>query len=291
MPEVREECAPLLFMFATTLRERPAAHSRPPWAVLLERFYARAGLALPRLEQLNNDEVPQPYKALLVHSSDMTPTLEGFYGQPLRLNVLSRERQEDSYLREVLLALDGSARPVAYGVIRIRLDHLPAPARKRVLEEQRPLGHILLTEGIAHLSWPQAFFRADSDGRMGALLRLRQPGALYGRRNVLLDGGRRLLAEVIEVLAPVAESAEGQGPAGASRHHHHGLASNSLSSSGGEGRGEEADCSQPAEHARPPRNEPLSLTLSPQAGRGKAPASLGDGVKMRPDAAGQGGRT
>jgi hypothetical protein len=28
---------------------------------------------------------------------------------------------------------------------------------------------------------------------------------LYGRRNVLLDGSRRLLAEVIEVLAPVAK--------------------------------------------------------------------------------------
>ena len=31
------------------------------------------------------------------------------------------------------------------------------------------------------------------------------PGFLYGRRNVLLDGSRRLLAEVIEVLAPVAK--------------------------------------------------------------------------------------
>ena len=30
-------------------------------------------------------------------------------------------------------------------------------------------------------------------------------GFLYGRRNVLLDGSRRLLAEVIEVLAPAAK--------------------------------------------------------------------------------------
>ena len=38
----------------------------------------------------------------------------------------------------------------------------------------------------------------------GTALGLHNAGLLYGRRNVLLDGSRRLLAEVIEVLAPVA---------------------------------------------------------------------------------------
>src|SRR6266851_2067752 len=59
------------------------------WAALLERFYSRAGLTLPALERLSDDEVPQPYKALLVHSLDMTPTLEKFYRQPIDLTVLS----------------------------------------------------------------------------------------------------------------------------------------------------------------------------------------------------------
>jgi len=196
---------------------------------LLEKFYARMGRPLPRLEQLKADEVPQPYQALLVHSSDMTPTLEGFYRQPLGLTVLSREIEGESYLREVVLRLveddppgprpsaavwadspnpalrsgDGS-RPVEYGVIRICLGRFPPAARQRVLAEQRPLGSILQSEGIPHISWPQAFFRAESDSHTGAVLGLRQPGDLYGRRNVLLDGARRLLAEVIEILAPVA---------------------------------------------------------------------------------------
>jgi hypothetical protein len=38
---------------------------------------------------------------------------------------------------------------------------------------------------------------------MSSVLHLPQQNDLYGRRNVLLDGHRRLLAEVIEVLAPV----------------------------------------------------------------------------------------
>ena len=135
----------------------------------------------------------------------MTPTLASFYGQTLRLRVLSRERQDDSYKREVILWLAEDARPVEYGVIRIHLDRLPPAARRLVLQEQRPLGDILHGEAIPHLSWPQAFFRLKSDAHAGAALGLRHPGFLYGRRNVLLDGSRRLLAEVIEVLAPAAK--------------------------------------------------------------------------------------
>jgi chorismate-pyruvate lyase len=116
--------------------------------------------------------------------------------------VLSREQHESSYLREVVLKSAHDGRPVEYGVIRICLDHLPAPASRRVLEEQRPLGNILQTEAIPHLSWPQAFFSIQPDSHLNRLLGLARRDRLYGRRNVLLDGSRRLLAEVIEILAP-----------------------------------------------------------------------------------------
>ena len=173
------------------------------WASLLERFYAKLGLPMPGLHEVPGEKVPQPYKALLVHSSDMTPTLEAFYRQPMSLTVLTREQQDYSYLREVVLKSSKDSRPVEYGVIRICLDHLSSPASRRVLEEQRPLGNILQTEEIAHLSWPQAFFRLESDSHLGHVLYLSHPATLYGRRNVLLDGSRRLLAEVIEIVAPV----------------------------------------------------------------------------------------
>ena len=103
--------------------------ARPPgWAALLGRFYANLGLPLPELRDLRGEDMPQPYKRLLVHSSDMTPTLEAFYRQPLRLTVLTREQQDHTYLREVVLKSATDARPVEYGVIRICLNHLPAPA-------------------------------------------------------------------------------------------------------------------------------------------------------------------
>ena len=178
----------------------------PSWAVLLQRFYDRMQLPLTGIEPLKGEEIPEQYRSLLVHSSDMTPTLEGFYHRPLGLTVLSREIENEEYLREVVLRLADGERPVEYGAIRICLGHLAAPARDRVLEEQRPLGRILQSEGIPHISWPQAFFCVQADSHTSAVLRLRGTAQLYGRRNVLLDDSRRLLAEVIEILAPVALS-------------------------------------------------------------------------------------
>ena len=192
-------------MLTNTVARHRRAHAIPAWAALLERFYEPTGLSVPTLRELKAEEVPQPYQGLLVHSSDMTPTLTNFYGQALLLRVLSRERQADSYKREVILWLAEDARPVEYGVIRIHLDRLPPRARELVLQEQRPLGDILHGEAVPHLSWPKGFFRLKADAHAGAALGLRRAGLLYGRRNVLLDGSRRLLAEVIEVLAPVAK--------------------------------------------------------------------------------------
>jgi chorismate-pyruvate lyase len=192
-------------MLTNTLAGSRRPRPTPPWAALLERFYERTGLSSPVLTELKAAEVPQPYQALLVHSSDMTPTLASFYGQALRLRVLSRERRDDSYQREVILWLAENARPVEYGVIRIRLDRLPPVGRRLVLQEQRPLGDILHGEAIPHLSWPKAFFRLKADAHAGAALGLQRSSFLYGRRNVLLDGSRRLLAEVIEILAPASK--------------------------------------------------------------------------------------
>ena len=190
-------------MLAATTSELPQSGQRPPgWAGLLERFYSKLGLSMPAIQDIDGQDMPQPYRQLLVHSSDMTPTLEAFYQQPMRLSVMTREQQDYAYLREVVLKSAGDSRPVEYGVIRICLNHLPPPASRRVLEEQRPLGNILHSESIAHLSWPQAFFSVESDSHLGHVLFLSQPCRLYGRRNVLLDGSRRLLAEVIEILAP-----------------------------------------------------------------------------------------
>lgn len=180
--------------------------SIPPWIALLEPYYHRLGLALPSTVKLAPDALPATGRRLLAHSEDMTSTLETFYGRPLQLRILSRDYWFEEYQREVVLELEDSHRPVEYGAICIHLQHLPPAARRLVIEGEEPFGRILEMEALGYLSWPQAFFAVRSDAHLGRLLGSQSGEVLYGRRNVLVDGHRRLLADVVEIVAPTPES-------------------------------------------------------------------------------------
>src|SRR5207247_888701 len=109
------------------------------------------------------EEMPEPYKSLLVHQRDMTPTLENFHGRSVHLRVLGRERRGEDYSREVVLQLEGSEQPVEFGAIRIHLGLFTPAACEQILREEWPLGHILKDHAIAHSSRPGAFLRIASD--------------------------------------------------------------------------------------------------------------------------------
>src|SRR5947208_3193734 len=122
---------------------RRHAPSVLPFAYPLDEFYVQAGMQLPAIEQIDGSNVPEPYRSLLAHAHDMTPTLERFHGRPIHLQVLRREQRDDFYFREVVLVLDGSDMPVEFGAIKINLALFAPSARRVILEERFPLGHIL----------------------------------------------------------------------------------------------------------------------------------------------------
>jgi chorismate-pyruvate lyase len=168
----------------------------------LDEFYARSGVALPPLEQIDGEEMPEPFKSLLVHQNDMTPTLENFHGRSVHLRVLGREHRGEDYFREVVLQLEGSEQPVEFGAIKIHLALFTPAARSQILKEQWPLGHILRDYAIPHASRPSGFLRVASDQLISRVLSLTGAHVIYGRRNTLFDEAERPLAEIVEILPP-----------------------------------------------------------------------------------------
>ncbi len=171
----------------------------------LNEFYEQAGLPLPEVEQVEANQIPEPYRTLLVHENDMTPTLEGFHGQPIRLRMLKHERRGDVFSRQVVLLLENNEKPVEFGAIRIDLRHFSPQAQRSIVECRRPLGNILASEQIAHTSRPRAYIRIASDATISQVLHTENPCLLYGRRNVLSKPSREVLAEILEILPPFAE--------------------------------------------------------------------------------------
>jgi chorismate-pyruvate lyase len=170
----------------------------------LDEFYARSGTALPPLDQVDGQAVPEPYRTLLVHDHDMTSTLETFYHATVHLRLLSREQKGDEYFREVLLVLEGSERPVEFGAIQIHLGRFPEAARQDILEERYPLGRVLKDHSIPYVSRPGAFLRMASDKMINSVLNLQGAHVLYGRRNTLSNPAGEPLAQIVEILPPTA---------------------------------------------------------------------------------------
>ena len=168
----------------------------------LSEFYEQEGAKLPFARRIHGREMPEPYRRLLVHDRDMTPTLEAAYDRKMNLRVLKYELSEEVFSRQILLIPEGSDSPVVFGAIKIYLAEFPSEARELVLERKLPLGTILELQHIKHFSRPDGFFEVDADASMCQALAISSPARLYGRRNVLGNATGRKLAQVLEILPP-----------------------------------------------------------------------------------------
>jgi chorismate-pyruvate lyase len=172
----------------------------------LNEFYGQEGFTLPAATRINGREMPEPYRHLLVHDRDMTPTLEAAYDRKMNLRVLKYALDHEVFSRQILLLPEDSETPVILGSIKIYLDEFPTAARELVLERRLPLGTILESQAIRHFSAPDAFFEIDADAWISESLGISGPARLYGRRNVLGNGTGRKLAQVLEILPPASRT-------------------------------------------------------------------------------------
>lgn len=168
----------------------------------LTGFYEADGKSPPEMASVTGSDVPQPYRRLLVHDSDMTPTLEEYFRSSLALKLLRFECGPTVCRREVALMADDGERVAAFGAIRIHLGPLPEAARGAVCRGRQPLGAILRDHEVPHDSLPDAYFRVVADELLAGVLAARVGQILWGRRNELTSDRGERIARVIEVLPP-----------------------------------------------------------------------------------------
>ena len=169
----------------------------------LSQFYDEAGLACPQVTGIEPAEMPDPYRRLLVHERDMTPTLEAAWGQDIQLRVLKYRLRNNVVSRQVVLMLAHDQTAVEMGAIKIYVDRFPKAARQLILERRKPLGTILRVHRIPHRSRPAGFFELIPDTIINEALRAGGTTPLFGRQNGILDFTGQVLAEALEILPPL----------------------------------------------------------------------------------------
>jgi len=158
--------------------------------------------AAKALEFLLPGQMPEPYRSLLVHESDMTGTLERFCGQAMLLHTIERIIMPDRVVRHVELRGAEDNQPAEFGAIEISLDQFEAGPREEILEGVLPLGTILKKTEMDFISRPSAYFRIQPGASLRHSFGVPADGWLYGRCNRLLALGGGAIADVVEILPP-----------------------------------------------------------------------------------------
>ena len=183
-----------------TSKARRSVHSSSNGILYpLDWVYARAGVEPPDVKPIDPDDIPLPYRSLLVHTSDMTLTLERHFGGRVTLRPLSTFVRGSWYFRRVLLAQEYTGRPVEMGAIRIRIDAFSQRVRQHILQNRVPLGRLLRDSHVRYESRPKVFLAVTPNPEMMGLFWMREPRTLYGRRTEMIRGGSKI-GDIVEIL-------------------------------------------------------------------------------------------
>ena len=184
----------------------PVTHVPPSVESLYAAFPGAADR--PDFEPIPPADVPEPYHELLVHTHHMTVTVEAFYGQPVNVRVLEARRDDDTYCRKIVLTLRDTGEVVQFGLVRVHLANLPPKPRDEILGGQTPLGRVLIQNDVFRHIEPGGYFRVTPCEKLCEWFGLTAPITCYGRTGTIF-ADLRPAVEVLEILTPVPEPAEG----------------------------------------------------------------------------------
>ncbi len=177
-------------------------------------LYGLFGRDAPPATVVSAHAVPQPQRSLLAHESHMTVTLEAHHGGPVEVVVLDRVLHDDHYARRILLRRaanaggtsggDGCA-VVQFGIVLFNLRFATDEARRDILGESVPIGHILIRHRQLRRISTHSLLEIVPDAEMrrhfGIAESAGEARRVYGRLATIFCDERPAV-ELLEVLPP-----------------------------------------------------------------------------------------
>ncbi len=151
------------------------------------------------LEAIPPDEIPAPFRALLVHDEHMTVTVEAFHDSPVDVRVLEVKNKSPSYARKIVLTRQSDGQVVQFGIVRLDPRVLPDEVRTQIESQRIPLGRVLIDHQVLREVQLIGTFRVQAGPDMAHCMGLPLGTVLYGRTaRILLDGHPAV--ELLEIL-------------------------------------------------------------------------------------------
>lgn len=155
----------------------------------------------PVYDVIPGDEMPQPYRGLLVHDEHMTVTVEAYHGGPVDVRVLASRQDDDIYSRMILLIHRATGKVVQFGIVRIDLSLTSETVQSAILAGDTPLGRVLIEHDVMRRIEPRSYLRIRPGPAQMAWFGMKRTSPLYGRLAFIHCDGQPAV-ELLEVVAP-----------------------------------------------------------------------------------------
>ena len=139
--------------------------------------------------EIAGNEVPEPYRWLLVHTHHMTVTVERFYHDAVNVQVLDSVRTDMNYARKILLSLNETKKVVQFGIVQIDLAMLSPNVRDEIVAGKTPLGRVLIQHNVFRVVQPVRYIRATLSEEMAKWFGGAAGTESYGRIGVIYTDG------------------------------------------------------------------------------------------------------
>ena len=157
---------------------------------------------LGQFEKVSPDEMPEPYRRLLVHRHHMTVAMEECHHGPVSVRVLKAKYSARHYFRQSLLIRESDERVVQLGIVGINFDYLDPEVRQEIVAERTPLGHILIGHNVLREIELMAVWRITPGNDLCRLFGVTSEQTTFGRTAIIHCDGQPAL-ELLEISAPL----------------------------------------------------------------------------------------
>lgn len=156
---------------------------------------------IPEHEIIPPEEMPEPYRSLLVHEHHMTVTVEAHHGDLVDVQILERKHEGESYSRKILLTLQKTGKVVQFGIVRVDLSFCTPEVRQKIIDGNIPFGRILIEHNVMRRIEPKRYLRLTPGPKMMEWFNMDECKPVYGRL-AYIHCNEKPAVELLEVVAP-----------------------------------------------------------------------------------------
>ena len=170
----------------------------------LIRLFFDADEELGQFENVESNELPDPYRKLLAHNFHMTVTVEEFHNSPVDVQVLAEldDAEKNTYSRQILLCKQSDSQVVQYGIVRLHFDHLAPHVVNEIRRKETPLGRILIQNNVLREVELSKLWRVRCGSKLCEVLGVEPSTVTFGRTALIYCDGEPAV-ELLEIVSPV----------------------------------------------------------------------------------------